>query len=141
MIRPPSLPPVTNGHYPSRPDTISNAPLPWELVEQDVPTNVSEGHEAGNSSSGSALACTRRSCVDTNSASTSTCTIPAAAMKKGGKRSTSSATITGSSKRSHVCTNSTSTYTASVSAATNICTVQKAGKRSTPSTRNSTSSK
>ena len=33
---PSSLPPVVDGTYPSRPDTVSNAPLPLDSVEQDA---------------------------------------------------------------------------------------------------------
>ena len=36
VIRPANLPPVVNAAYPSRPDTVSNAPLPLDSVEQDV---------------------------------------------------------------------------------------------------------
>ena len=36
VIRPSSLPPVVDGTYPSRPDTVSNAPLPLDSVEQDA---------------------------------------------------------------------------------------------------------
>ena len=35
MICPLSLPPVLNAHYPSRPDTVSNAPLPLDLMEPE----------------------------------------------------------------------------------------------------------
>ena len=42
VIRPPDLPPVVDAAYPSRPDTVSNAPLPLDSVEQDA---VSEDTE------------------------------------------------------------------------------------------------
>ena len=45
MIRPPDLPPVVDAAYPSRPDTVSNAPLPLDSVEQDA---VSEDTECTN---------------------------------------------------------------------------------------------
>ena len=43
VIRPPNLPPVVDAVYPSRPDTVSNAPLPLDSVEQDA---VSEDTES-----------------------------------------------------------------------------------------------
>ena len=45
MIRPSNLPPVVDAAYPSRPDTVSNAPLPLDSVEQDA---VSEDTESTN---------------------------------------------------------------------------------------------
>ena len=36
VIRPANLSPVVDAAYPSRPDTVSNAPLPLDSVEQDV---------------------------------------------------------------------------------------------------------
>ena len=36
VIQPPNLPAVTDGHYPSSPDTISNAPLLLNSFEQDT---------------------------------------------------------------------------------------------------------
>ena len=43
VIRPSNLPPVVNGAYPSRPDTVSNAPLPLDSVEQDALPEDTEG--------------------------------------------------------------------------------------------------
>ena len=128
VIRLSNLPIPADVVYPSRPDTVSNAPLPLDSVEQgtvleDVAAAISNvqivlkrnGYLASNSDN------TKRSCVSNATASTGTHTPPDAAAKvsklqKARKRNASSTRCSTGSKRSCVgnATASTSTHASAV---------------------------
>lgn len=100
-----SYTPVTDGHYPSRRDTISNAPLPLnsmgeDTIAENAAAKVCKWQNARKSSSGRASVCSKESCVDSNITTNNECTAPSATaavngstVQKAGKKSTSSAPL------------------------------------------------
>ena len=124
VIRPSNLPIPADAAYPSRPDTVSNAPLPLDSMEQGtVPEDIAAAVSIvqivmkRNAYLASSSVNSKRSCVSNAMASTKTHVPPAAAAKvsklqKARKRNASSTRFSTSSKRSCVgnATASTSTH-------------------------------
>ena len=112
-IRPPDLPPVADGQYPSRLDTVSNVPLPLDSMDQEtVPKDDAAGvsrmptvKKRNNTSSAEGSGSSKRSCMIKDAAATSAHTPPAATVKpskvqNARKRHTSSTRSSANSKRS-----------------------------------------
>ena len=112
VIRPASLPPIEDAEYPTRPDNISNAPLPLNgvndgTIPEHAPSKSIPLHRIGKRSAPLPKhSCkTKRSCVGTVPAPTSPVTFPAhpakaATMQKGAKRMLPTAQGSTQSKKS-----------------------------------------